>query len=407
MEKTRKAGEKRLSLKLQFTLFFILFVVALYSVVIITTLQQLRGITEAISAELGLPIVRKTAALIDGDAFEALSRTLDPQDPYYEKTRLQMLDIKQASNCIYLYTMAPVEGTVFRYIIDGSTTPDDKENFSPLGMEEDIRRYSKPVLQTLGAKTFQISSIDYNELWGWTISAYGPILNTKNEAVGIIGCDFKAEDVYEQLWSRILQQLILSAVFVIFGFAAYLYMVNGVNRQNQRLIELKEAAEAVSKELQDERDTIAAMKDALRVGLFLMDKHFIIQSHYSRYLESILNVKDLQGKKFTDLLADSIPPEGMARLIEYFVLLFNRSRISGHARRMLESINPIRELVYKTPGTGEEKMLQWTFAPLDRGKGDLFILGSILDITRENELERQLAEEERKNRKKRPEGFPV
>ncbi|MDR2404733.1 MAG: hypothetical protein LBD78_12010 [Spirochaetaceae bacterium] len=391
-----------LSLKLQFTLFFLFFVIVLYSFVIITTLQQLRGITETISAELGLPVVKETAALIDGDAFESLSKTLDPQDPYYEKAMLQMLDIKRASSCIYLYTMAQVgDTTIFRYIIDGSTTPDDRENFSPLGMEEDIRKYSKPVLQALKTKTFQVSGIDYSDQWGWVISAYGPILNSGNEAVGIIGCDFKAEHVYERLWVRILRHLILSVIFVVFGFVAYLYMVNGVNRQNQRLIELKEAAETVSRELQDERDTIVAMKDAIRVGLFLMDKNFIIQDHYSRYMETILDIKDLQGKKFTDLLADSIPPEGMARLIEYFVLLFNRSRISDHARRMLENINPIRELVYQSPETGKEKILQWTFAPLDRGQGKLFILGSIQDITRENELAQQLAEEKRKNRPKR------
>jgi hypothetical protein len=174
-------------------------------------------------------------------------------------------------------------------------------------------------------------------------------------------------------------------------------MINGVNRQNQLLIELKEAAEAASLALKDERDTIAAMKDALKVGLFFMDKHFIIQDHYSRYLESVLEVKDLKGKKFSDLLANSVSPGDMRWLIEYFVLLFQRSRISSHARRMLEAINPIRELTYKCPGTGKEKILQWTFEPVDRGNGKLFILGNIQDISRENELQRQLLEGNRKN----------
>jgi hypothetical protein len=294
--------------------------------------------------------------------------------------------------------MAPVgDTTLFRYIIDGSSDPGDEANFSPLGMEEDIRRYSKPVLLAMRTKTVQTSGIDYNRDWGWTISTYAPILNSRDETVGIIGCDFRAEHVYEQLWSRILRQLILSVVFAVLGLGAYLYMVNGVNRQNQRLVELKEAAEAASLALQDERDTIAAMKDALKVGLFFMDKNFIIQDHYSRYLESVLEAGDLRGKKFTDLLADSVSPGDMARLIEYFVLLFQRSRISGHARRMLEEINPVRELTYKIPGTGKEKILQWTFEPVDRGNGKLFILGNIQDISREKELQRQLSEENRKN----------
>jgi hypothetical protein len=399
MKKNTKTQKKSFSLKLQFTLFFILFIVALYSVVIITTLQQLKGITETISAQLGLPIVKEAAAIIDGDAFENLNRTLDTQDPYYEETRLQMLAIKERANCLYLYTMAPAsssaEDKVYRYIIDGSASPEDPEHFSPLGTEEDISPYHKSILKAMETKTTQVSSIAYNALWGWTISTYGPILNSSGNSVGIIGCDFQAENVYEKLWSQIIRQLVVSAGFVALGFAAYLYMVNGVNKQNRHLIELKEAAEEASAALMEERDTIAAMKDALKVGLFFMDKNFIIQDHYSRSLESVLDVKDLRGKKFTDLLSASMSRKEITSLMEYFVVLFNRplSRNRGFSKQVMENLNPLQELTYVSPETGKEKRLQWTFVPVDRGNGRLFILGNIQDITAEKQLETQLANE--------------
>jgi hypothetical protein len=404
VEKDTETRKKSFSLKMQFTLFFILFVMALYSVVIITTLQQLKGITETISAQLGLPIVEETAAIIDGDAFENLSKTLDPQDPYYEKTRLQLLAIKEASNCLYLYTMTPASSSaadkVYRYIIDGSTSPDDTEHFSPLGTEEDISHYQQPILKTMETKTTQVSSIDYNPPWGWTVSTYAPILNSSGKSVGIIGCDFRAENIYEKLWSQIIRQLVVSAFFVILGFAAYLYMVNGVNKQNRRLIELKEAAEESSAALKEERDTISAMKDALKVGLFFMDKNFIIQDHYSRFLESVLDVKDLRGKKFTDLLSASMSPKEITSLMEYFVILFNHALIrnKGFNKQLMEKLNPIQELTYISPETGKEKRLQWTFVPVDRGNGRLFILGNIQDITAEKHLETQLVKEEIKSR---------
>ncbi|MDR2766843.1 MAG: hypothetical protein LBB82_00790 [Treponema sp.] len=382
------------SLKFQFTLFFVLFVIAVYSIVIITSLQQLVGITETIGYELGSPIVEETAALIDGDAFEALSLSLDPQDPWYEETRLAMLDVKEKTNCIYLYTMAPAGGPVFRYIIDGSAPPDDEEAFSPLGAEEDISSYLKPVLRTLETKTFQVSSLDFNNQWGWVVSIFGPVLNSAGEAVGVIGCDFKAEKIYDRLWSQITRQLIVSALFVIIGFIAYLYLVNGVNRQNQRLRELRDAAEAASEALKEERDTIAAMKDALKVGLFFMDKNFIIQDQYSRFLETVLGIKDLRGGKFTDFIASSVPQTVITSLIEYFVLLFNRSVVFSHKfnEKMLEDLNPIQELAYVNPETKEQLILRCNFVPVDRGQGRLFVLGNIQDITGEKNLQKRLVE---------------
>jgi methyl-accepting chemotaxis protein len=389
------AEEKRsLSLKFRFTLFFVLFIIAVYSIVIVTSLQQLVWVTETIGDELGGPIVQEASALIDGDSFEALSGTLDPGDPWYGETQLAMLAVKEASNCLYLYTMAQAEGSVFRYIIDGSGSTDDTENFSPLGTEEDISGYLKPVLQAMEAKTAYVSRLDYNREWGLMVSTYAPILNSAGRAVGIIGCDFRAEQISGRLFSRMVRQLILSGVFIVAGFIAYLYLLNGVNRQNQRLRELKDAAESQSAALKDERDTVAAMKDALKVGLFFIDKNFIIQEQYSKYLETLLGIRDIQGAKFTELIATSIKKSEVTSLIEYFVLLFNRSVVFGRrfTEKMLEDLNPIQEIRYISPMMGEEKILRCNFVPVDRGGGRLFVLGNLQDITSEKNLQRRLAE---------------
>jgi hypothetical protein len=408
------------SLKTQFTLFFVLFVTAVYAVVLLTTSQQLAGITETISSELGIPIVEEAVALIDGDAFERLSRSLDSRDPFYEKTQRALAALKEETNCIYLYTMAPVGGDVFRYIIDGSAPLEDAENLSPLGQEEDIHDYREPILRAMESKKTQTSSIDFTARWGWSISTYTPILNSVGEAVGFVGCDFRA-DIYRRLWSQIVLELIVSGIFVIIGIAAYIYMINEVNKQNSRLLELtraadsaresaevakdvaeafREAAETTALALKDEKDTITAMKDALKVGIFFMDKNFIIQGQYSKALEEILSIRGLEGKKFTDLLSGQMKEERLKSLMEYFVLLFNQSRISSHNLnvKMLENLNPIQETVYIDPETEKEKILHCTFAPVDRGNGKLFILGNLQDITNEKKLQKQLGEEAAKSR---------
>jgi uncharacterized membrane protein SpoIIM required for sporulation len=394
-EKNEKTKEKKTwSLKFQFTLFFVFFIIAVFSVVIVTSVQQLVAITETIADEMGVPIVKDAAAVINGDSFEALCASLDPRDPWYERTRLAMLDIKENSKCIYLYTMAPVGGNVFRYIVDGSAPPDDEEHFSPLGTDEDISSYVKPILEAMEAKTGYISRLDYNSQWGLTVSTYTAILNSSGEAVGVIGCDFEATDISGHLLTRMIRQLIISTVFIIAGFIAYLYMVNGVSKQNQRLQELKDAAEAAADALKDERDTIAAMKDALKVGLFFMDKDFVIQDQYSKFLETVLGIKEIQGKKFTDLISPGVKKSDITNMIEYFVLLFNRAVVFGRkfTEKMLEDLNPIQELLYISPETKEEKTLRCNFVPVDRGQGRLFVLGNIQDITHEKKMQKRLEE---------------
>jgi hypothetical protein len=261
MKKDAQKGAKNYSLKLRFTVFFVLFIVAVYSVVIITAALQVVLVSETLGMQLGLPIVEEAARIIDGDAFEALSKSLDPEDPYYEKTRLELLAIKEKTKAIYLYTITPVEGSVFRYIIDGNEDTD--EGFSPLGTEEDISSYLEPVLKAMQTKTCQISTVDIANEWGWLISVFLPIVNSSGAVVGIIGCDFVPEDIFTRLWSQIIWEVILAGVFAILGIAAYLYLVNGINRQNRHLVELKEAAEAASAALKEERDKVVIMKDRL------------------------------------------------------------------------------------------------------------------------------------------------
>ncbi|WP_010262296.1 ATP-binding protein [Treponema primitia] len=232
--------------KYRFSLFFAIFVAAIFTVIIITSFQQILNVTTTLSARQGIPINEKVSALIDVDAFVNLSKTLDPNDPYYETTRQKMLAIKEDVNCLYLYTMAPVNDTIFRFIIDGSGRPGDS-SFSPLGSLEDVRNYDKAFFKALKTKISQFGgTIDSQDKWGRVVSTYTPILNSAGDAVGIIGCDFEAESIYLNLRFQILGQIALSLVFIIIAIVVYISLLNQVNRQNSRLIELKREAESAS-----------------------------------------------------------------------------------------------------------------------------------------------------------------
>jgi hypothetical protein len=138
--KTKQApalSEGRLSIKTRFTLFFIFFLIMIFSLMLILSTRHVFEVTSLVNTRMGLPTVERIAAIIDGDAFEKLSRTLDAGDPYYQKTQLAMRKIWQETGCLYLFTMAretqtPHKKNIYRFIIDSSANPGDK-GFSALG----------------------------------------------------------------------------------------------------------------------------------------------------------------------------------------------------------------------------------------------------------------------------------
>jgi two-component system chemotaxis sensor kinase CheA len=132
------------------------------------------------------------------------------------------------------------------------------------------------------------------------------------------------------------------------------------------------------------------MKDNLKQGLFLMNQNSIIQGAYSKPMEEILGSIEIEGKKFTSFLEHSLKEKERTTLEDYFTMVLKRS----FDEQMLNEINPIAEFTYFNEFSGEKKILHTSFSTVDRGLNDIYVLGTLEDVTAARELERQLAEEE-------------
>ena len=139
-----------------------------------------------------------------------------------------------------------------------------------------------------------------------------------------------------------------------------------------------------------ERDEIAVMKDNMKIGLFFMDRNYIIQDHYSQYLGEMLSDPKLFGKAFTDIIMDSVSASEMESIKDYLGMVFERA----YDQEMLEEINPLNELHYICKKAGSRKVFQFAFAPVERGRGETYMLVTVYDITTRVELQKRLAEEE-------------
>ncbi|MDR2608331.1 MAG: hypothetical protein LBC57_08050 [Treponema sp.] len=219
-------------MKFRLTLFFGFFFVAIFGVFIITSVLQVNSVTRYVCSQLAMPPVHRVEELIGGDDlddFLELTVTLDDSSDYYIKTQKRMLEIKNEFGVQYLYTMISMSDTVYRYIIDGSSTPDDEENFSPIGTDEDVSDYEETFFTTVRTGTSLLGGIDHTELWGNVISAYAPIRNHDGEVIGIIGCDLDADPIIEWIRLQVLWQLGVVAVFIIAGAVVYIGLLRRIN----------------------------------------------------------------------------------------------------------------------------------------------------------------------------------
>jgi methyl-accepting chemotaxis protein len=204
------------SLRFRFIALFTLFLIILCAIVGISAVRNSTRMAMKVFGLEGTAIAEKAVRLIDGDAFENLVKTMDDEDPFYEETRAKLFALKEETGCLYLYTMVPHRGGMWYYIIDGSALPEDEEMFSALGDEEDYSD-DEELLKCWEEKTTQTTGLHEMEGWGMMISVYTPILNSRGGIVGIVGCDFDAGDVYDEIRNEAIYQIILSVIFLAVG----------------------------------------------------------------------------------------------------------------------------------------------------------------------------------------------
>jgi methyl-accepting chemotaxis protein len=248
----KKKGQKQKesSIKIKFFISFILFVVSICAIITFFSLRQTIQVATNIFSGQGRPIVEKAAALINGDKFQALIQSLDSGDPWYEETRSALLILKKNSGCRFLYTMAPVPENPGEYyfIIDGSAEADDEENFSPLGSVEDVSDYDDSFFQVMETKQITFSELTFQEGWGWVISVYAPIINSRGNAIGNIGCDFDARELYDIIRTQIFKGILATLIFAVIGLLLLIFF------QRMIFVPLKTVSDSMNKIAEGEGD---------------------------------------------------------------------------------------------------------------------------------------------------------
>jgi methyl-accepting chemotaxis protein len=216
------------SLKFRFIVFFSVFIVVLN---VLTAILGIRQMSKAVSdtfAMHGISIVEKATSLVDGNSFEALAKSKDKNDPFYEETRVKLLQLKDFSGCLYLYTLAPLRNDIWQFVIDGSFEPEDIKKFSNIGDEEDTGSYDGAFRRLFISGKTESGNLVNQEEWGWLVSVYAPIKNSAGKIVGIVACDFDGEPLYNTIIVNKGRQVIIGGISVLLGLALVLFLLRQI-----------------------------------------------------------------------------------------------------------------------------------------------------------------------------------
>jgi len=204
------------SIKSKLILVYLLIVFSIISIVAVLSSYVITNISADMAERQGIPVVETVAKKLDGDEFEAFLSRMDDQDDFYQDTWEWMYEVKQYVSCAYLYTMSKI-GDDYVYIIDGSAEQDDEDEFSALGDVEDISTWGHQVQDCFRDGKTVSTGIEEQDQWGYTVSAYTGIKNSKGEVVGIIGCDYAVADVVRAVKLSALKIVSISIFLVIIG----------------------------------------------------------------------------------------------------------------------------------------------------------------------------------------------
>ena len=308
------------TLKIRFYAFFLLFVIALFSVVIITSTQQQQSVVSISVQIAGMPVLERLLTYIDGDKYEQLVETLDPDDPFFVITQAKFREIKRDTQVLFLYSMAVNSDGEYIFVFDAEAP--GSEFYSALGDVEEVSDYDNAFFRTFETGTLHYTHIlhDYEE-WGRLISVYAPIFNSNRDVVGIVGVDFDGNDIQRAITSGFVQIITIAAILTAIGLILFFLLMRDLGFMTQRLeTALKESNAAslaksnflsnMSHEMRTPMNAIIGMTtigkraDEVNDKNNALDKIGTASTHLLGVINDILDMSKLEAGKMELLLGE-------------------------------------------------------------------------------------------------------
>lgn len=215
---------KRLRISLMFKIMLLCVGLVLVSSLAIRyfAYQTAKNTIESTMGQMSLEITRSVSETIDGDKYQELKTAADMETDYYKEMRDKLIDIRQETGLKYLYTMNRADDGTFYYVLDGSDYGSEDESL--LG---DVDTEITPAMHDCmdGIEKYEFG---YSDEWGYLISGYTAIKNSKGEIVGLLGADFDANYMVDRLKKANTKMYLMMGLIMaicIFASVFFAYMI--------------------------------------------------------------------------------------------------------------------------------------------------------------------------------------
>lgn len=199
MEKNNKGIAARIS-KSVIVLFLILGTI----LIILSSYMLIRELLTSYNTKIN-EIAKSYAKYLDGDSMLSYVETGET-DEEYEMTKFLFDNCKEnTSGLSYLYVFVPFEDH-FIYVVEGQRKDDDVDNIAKLGDKfEYTESEYKNLIPDIKAKKASERLIFVPDAgYGYSISAWAPVLDSKGNVAAIVEADFTITDMIRSLVVNIL-----------------------------------------------------------------------------------------------------------------------------------------------------------------------------------------------------------
>lgn len=158
---------------------------------------------------------------------------------------------------------------------------------------------------------------------------------------------------------------------------------------------LRQLRESDARIDQARRETMEIL-ETVNEGLFLIDKQLIIGEQHSAVLNSILGQVSLSGQSFQRVL-ETLISEKDAQTARGFIDLLFDSRVKT---KLISDLNPLHAIevnILQDTGVFVSKHLRFDFARAYQGNNISHVLVTVVDITAQVKLARELSESRERN----------
>ncbi|NVO10881.1 MAG: methyl-accepting chemotaxis protein [Bacteroidales bacterium] len=209
-----------------FKLYFLVSVI-LFSVLIITGWISFTRISKfgiKFNGEHTRTVVIFALNSINGDSLQVVINQNNSSSHYANYLRAELKRIRDLAKMKYLYTFY-FKGDKSIYAIEGGD-PNAKD-YSVMGSLANWK--STDLININGCinnKTITSSEVTYNDTYGWMVSSYAPILDSKGKVVAVLGCDFDADVLAKEINDYRIMIISSGVILLIISLLAIYLMLS-------------------------------------------------------------------------------------------------------------------------------------------------------------------------------------